>query len=81
MHEGCALIHIAVFGVENLWITRIDYILDYVSVLVHLGFVLIFVLSSPFSLLLLILIFLLLLSILPHHVFFTDLVITVPHLC
>jgi hypothetical protein len=79
VHKSCSLIHKTVFGVKNFGVSSVDDILNNVGVLIHLGLGVILFLGSALDLLLLIFILLLLDSIDSHHIFFADLVITVPH--
>ena len=74
------LVHIPVLGVKDLWISGVDYVLNNMSILVHLGFI--FVINSLFNSHLLELLFVLLpsLPVLLHDVLLPNLVISLAHL-
>ena len=81
MQKSCSLIYEAVFGVKYLRISCKYYILNDMSVLVHLCLCFFLIVPFPDSLSdLLLLVLLFFEPILFHHVLLANLVVTVTHL-
>lgn len=81
MLKSCFLVDEAVFGVKNFGVSRVNYVLDYVGILVHFSLCVILLLVPTFRLFEFILIFLFLFAVFPHHILFSYLVETVAHFC
>ena len=81
MHESISLVYKTVLRIKNLRVSSENYVLNYVSVLVHFSLCVVFFIFAAFRLFFLVFIFLLFLTIFTHHILFSHLVITVVHSC
>ena len=78
MHEGVSLINKSILGIKHFWVPSINNILNDMSILIHLGLVVILLASSSFVFLLLV-VLAALLSVLAHHVLLADLIEAFAH--
>jgi hypothetical protein len=79
MRKRLLLIHQKIFCIEDLGITSVNDVLNYVSILVHLRFLLVFYSFQYFFLFLFFFVIFAFLPVYSHHVFLPDLVETFPH--
>lgn len=81
MHKSIALVYKTVLGIENFRVSSVNYVLNYVSVLIHFSLGVVVFIFAAFRLFFFVFIFLLFLTIFTHHILFSKLVIAIVHFC